>query len=349
MIKIYKPSPCNIKEYRLIYRDFSYRNFEISENDRKILLYPKNAFGEIDPTYGSCYHELNSVIYIYSLSGLAYYIENEVGINFEYGETEHLYVNGGIESIPKLSFINFSINHKGYFKKIKNLDFYGILEYKFSKYTIFEKKEFGGTITSGFSPQAVNVLLSVGKKMLYGEIGFHYDAGPRPAIMQLTNSDNQSALIFGVEFKKRFNDFIYTSLIRYILTFPTQIVYFFHPPWEKITYENDFGDHIIFHSEIVHKMRFISLGICFLYRYITKGKQVDKNSGDVSIYESGCHISFYPFLKLNFSKFPVSLKISISLSDEYFPYGISIYGKNSIVTFKCISFNFSYHPQIKGD
>ncbi|MEO0284614.1 MAG: hypothetical protein ABIN17_06035 [candidate division WOR-3 bacterium] len=264
-----------------------------------------------------------------------------------YGETELIYNDSGrIDNMPLFSVFNFSIKQNHFLKRIKKIEFDCDLEYKFSKWTYFINNPYGDHLTSGFSPQDVTFLMGIKKDILKGNIGFQYDAGPPPGLMvilTLNNSDRQDALIFGIGVEKKFSSSIYMGEIKYIFTFPGKIA-FYEPfsPYRKIEYKYDSGDHLIFNSKMEYKTGLISFGLDFIYRYKTRSFRVNMNTGEKDEFGDSYHFSIFPFLKLNF--FKLFFEINTSISDEYSPFGLSIYGKNSVVFLpgKCVTFVLSY-------
>jgi pimeloyl-ACP methyl ester carboxylesterase len=61
-------------------KDFSYRDFWQEGNKRKILLYPKKAFGDLSQYQNCDPHKLTGTVYIYSLSGKCYYEYKEIDV-----------------------------------------------------------------------------------------------------------------------------------------------------------------------------------------------------------------------------------------------------------------------------
>jgi len=71
---------CGVVKMIFDFKDFSYRDFWKEGNKRKILLYPRNAFGDLSEYKNCDPHKLWGYVYIYSLSGMCYYEEKEINV-----------------------------------------------------------------------------------------------------------------------------------------------------------------------------------------------------------------------------------------------------------------------------
>jgi hypothetical protein len=259
---------------------------------------------------------------------LDYYYDDE----FEKGKMTPVYIFNLFFKFTNQLFIKKGINFKGSF---------GL---NFSRHSFYDSIN-KITWSSGLSPQSINLSLIMEKNFLTGEIGYHYDAGPQwgnmEGVLKLNNSDRQDAIFLNLKIKSGENSpFKAEANFEYIFTFPVKCIWYlpYFPEMKILIVYHDLGDHIIFNPKISYSIKNFDLGVNFIHRYITKDKEWHKYGENLGV--DALNLSISPFLRLNLLSLPLILEIHMYIWDEYFPYGITLIGKNTAFgTNKCATLN----------
>jgi hypothetical protein len=258
------------------------------------------------------------------LLGVAYAEKFSAGLNVGYGSTSQKYDSTGKANNVDTTFsnLNLGLNAKYYILSPEvGPKVYAGVDFKFSQYQLSQKV--GNSISSGFSPQYLNLLLGGSYLFFNGFVGFQVDLGPKgdSANKKTQNSDRQNAVLIGlganVPFMAGAGDF--HANVNYALTL--------EKTENNVKY--DLGDQLAFivgggYKFGISEVASFSLGLDLIYRLKTEGKV-----GNTTV-SSSSNFSIMPYLK--YKTGPISVWAKLGVADEYGYYGFSIMGKNSFVT-----------------
>ena len=257
------------------------------------------------------------------LFGIAYAEKFSAGLNVGYGSTTQLYdTSGKAQDLgATFSILNLGLNAKYYILSPEvGPKVYAGVDFKFSQHQFSSS---GASVSSGFSPQYLNLLLGGSYAFFNGFVGFQLDLGPKADISKnkWSNSDRQNAVLIGlganVPFMAGAGDF--HANVNYALTL--------EKTEDNVKY--DLGDQLAFivgggYKFGISEAASFSLGLDLIYRLGTEGK-----IGDAKV-SSSSNFSIMPYLK--YKTGPISVWAKLGVADEYGYYGFSIMGKNSFVT-----------------
>jgi hypothetical protein len=257
------------------------------------------------------------------LVGVAYAEKFSAGLNVGYGSTTQLYdTSGKAQDLgATFSILNLGLNAKYYILSPEvGPKVYAGVDFKFSQHQFSSS---GASVSSGFSPQYLNLLLGGSYAFFNGFVGFQLDLGPKADISKnkWSNSDRQNAVLIGlganVPFMAGAGDF--HANVNYALTL--------EKTEDNVKY--DLGDQLAFivgggYKFGISEAASFSLGLDLIYRLGTEGK-----IGDAKV-SSSSNFSIMPYLK--YKTGPISVWAKLGVADEYGYYGFSIMGKNSFVT-----------------
>jgi len=262
------------------------------------------------------------------LIGIAYAEKFSAGVSVGYGSSTQAYDSTGKAQDSTNSILNFGLNAKYYILSLEiGPKVYFGADFNFSQHQLSPKV--GSSISSGFSPQYLNLLLGGSYLFFNGFVGFQFDLGPRADVNKLSNSDRQNAILFGIgtniPFMVGLGDF--HANFNYALTLKKDSV--------------DLGDQLAFivgggYKFGISEIASLGFGLDLIYRLKTEGKK-----GNATV-TSSSNFSIMPYLK--YKTGPISAWIKLGVADEYGYYGFSLMGKNSLVTRLGISagLNVSY-------
>ena len=256
------------------------------------------------------------------LFGIAYAEKFSAGLNVGYGSTSQKYDSTGKANNVDTTFsiLNLGLNAKYYILSPEvGPKVYAGVDFKFSQYQGSPKS--GNSLSSGFSPQYLNLLLGGSYLFFNGFVGFQVDLGPKASEDKWLNSDRQNAVLIGlganVPFMAGAGDF--HANVNYALTL--------EKTEDNVKY--DLGDQLALivgggYKFGISEVASFSLGLDLIYRLKTEGKE-----GNITI-SSSSNFSIMPYLK--YKTGPISVWAKLGVADEYGYYGFSIMGKNSPVT-----------------
>jgi hypothetical protein len=254
------------------------------------------------------------------LLGVAYAEKFSAGLNVGYGSTTQWYDTSGKaqDFDATLSILNLGLNAKYYILSPEvGPKVYAGVDFKFSQYQ-FSSSE--GSVSSGFSPQYLNLLLGGSYFLVNGFVGFQLDLGPQASEDKLLNSDRQNAVLIGlganVPFMAGAGDF--HANVNYALTL--------EKTEDNVKY--DLGDKLAFivgggYKFGISEVASFSLGLDLIYRLGTEAR-VENTTVPNS---SSSNFSIMPYLK--YKTGPISVWAKLGVADEYGYYGFSIMGKSS--------------------
>ena len=258
------------------------------------------------------------------LGGIAYAEKFSAGLNIGYASLTQSYnTEGNVQDIGgTYSILNFGLNVRYYIlsPEIGPKVYLGT-KFNFSQHQI--SLNVGNSISSGFSPQHLNLLLGGSYLFVNGFLGFQLDLGPKPDLDKWVNSDRQNAILFGIganiPFMAGLGDF--HANLSYALTLEK----------EENTKRYDEGDILLFvvgggYKFGISEVASLGFGLDFIYRLKTEEK---KGNNTVSN-SSSSNFSIMPYLK--YKTGPISAWVKLGAADEYGYYGFSLMGKNSFVT-----------------
>jgi len=257
------------------------------------------------------------------LFGIAYAEKFSAGLNVGYGSTSQGYDSTGkVQDIgATFSILNLGLNAKYYILSPEvGPKVYAGIDFKFSQVQ-FSSSE--GSVSSGFSPQYLNLLLGSSYLFFNGFVGFQLDLGPKDDSEKIGNSDRQNAILIGlganVPFMAGAGDF--HANVNYALTL--------EKTEDNVKYDS--GDQLAFivgggYKFGISEVASFSLGLDLIYRLRTEAR-VENNTVPNS---SSSNFSIMPYLK--YKTGPISVWAKLGVADEYGYYGFSIMGKNSPVT-----------------
>jgi hypothetical protein len=252
------------------------------------------------------------------LLGVAYAEKFSAGLNVGYGSTTQWYdTSGKAQNLDgTFSILNLGLNAKYYVLSPEvGPKVYAGVDFKFSQYQ-FSSSE--GSVSSGFSPQYLNLLLGGSYLFFNGFVGFQVDLGPKASEDKWLNSDRQNAVLIGlganVPFMAGAGDF--HANVNYALTL--------EKTEDNVKY--DLGDQLALivgggYKFGISEVASFSLGLDLIYRLKTEGK-----IGDYTV-SSSSNFSIMPYLK--YKTGPISVWAKLGVADEYGYYGFSIMGKSS--------------------
>ena len=257
------------------------------------------------------------------LFGIAYGEKFSAGLNVGYGSTTQGYDESGKSQDLDATFsiLNLGLNAKYYFLSPEvGPKVYAGVDFKFSQHQFSSS---GASVSSGFSPQYLNLLLGSSYAFFNGFVGFQLDLGPKADTSKnkWSNSDRQNAVLIGlganVPFMAGAGDF--HANVNYALTL--------EKTENNVKYDE--GDQLALivgggYKFGISEVASFSLGLDLIYRLKTEGKE-----GNITI-SSSSNFSIMPYLK--YKTGPISVWAKLGLADEYGYYGFSIMGKNSFVT-----------------
>ncbi|MEO0224303.1 MAG: hypothetical protein ABIL76_04320 [candidate division WOR-3 bacterium] len=258
------------------------------------------------------------------LIGVAYAEKFSGGLRLGYGSTTQQYDTAGKaqDLNGTASVLNLGLNAKYYILSPEvGPKVYAGLDFNFSQHQLSPKV--GNSVSSGFSPQYLNLLFGGSYLFFNGFVGFQIDLGPKADINKIENSDRQNAVLVGlgtnVPFMAGLGDF--HANFSYALTLES----------EENNIKYDQGDQLSFavgggYKFGLSEVASISLGLDLIYRLKTEAK-VGGNSVPNS---SSSNFSIMPYLK--YKTGPISVWAKLGVADEYGYYGFSLMGKNSPVT-----------------
>jgi hypothetical protein len=258
------------------------------------------------------------------LFGVAYAEKFSAGLNVGYGSTSQKYDSTGKANNVDTTFsiLNLGLNAKYYILSPEvGPKVYAGVDFRFSQYQGSPKS--GNSLSSGFSPQYLNLLLGGSYAFFNGFVGFQLDLGPKgdTANKKTQNSDRQNAVLIGlganVPFMAGAGDF--HANVNYALTL--------EKTENNVKYDK--GDQLALivgggYKFGISEVASFSLGLDLIYRLKTEGKE-----GDDKV-SSSSNFSIMPYLK--YKTGPISVWAKLGVADEYGYYGFSIMGKNSPVT-----------------
>jgi hypothetical protein len=257
---------------------------------------------------------------IITLFGVAYAEKFSAGLNVGYGSTTQWYdASGKAQDLgATFSILNLGLNAKYYILSPEvGPKVYAGVDFKFSQHQFSSS---GASVSSGFSPQYLNLLLGGSYVFFNGFVGFQLDLGPKPDTNKIQNSDRQSAVLIGlganVPFMAGAGDF--HANVNYALTL--------EKTENNVKYDE--GDQLALivgggYKFGISELASFSLGLDLIYRLKTEGKV-----GNTTV-SSSSNFSIMPYLK--YKTGPISVWAKLGAADEYGYYGFSIMGKNSFV------------------
>ncbi len=258
------------------------------------------------------------------LVGVAHAEKFSGGLRVGYGSTTQQYDTAGKaqDLNGTASVLNLGLNAKYYILSPEiGPKVYAGADFNFSQHQLSPKV--GNSVSSGFSPQYLNLLLGGSYLFFNGFVGFQLDLGPKADTNKSSNSDRQNAVLVGlganVPFMAGLGDF--HANFSYALTLER----------EENNIKYDQGDQLSFvvgggYKFGLSEVASISLGLDLIYRLKTEAK-VGGNSVSNS---SSSNFSIMPYLK--YKTGPISVWAKLGVADEYGYYGFSLMGKNSPVT-----------------
>jgi hypothetical protein len=257
------------------------------------------------------------------LFDVAYAEKFSAGLNVGYGSTSQKYDSTGKANNVDTTFsnLNIGLNAKYYVLSPEvGPKVYAGVDFKFSQHQL----SFSSTsVSSGFSPQYLNLLLGGSYLFFNGFVGFQIDLGPKSDSVnkKIQNSDRQNAVLIGlganVPFMAGAGDF--HANVNYALTL--------EKTENNVKYDE--GDQLALivgggYKFGISELASFSLGLDLIYRLKTEGKK-----GNTTV-SSSSNFSIMPYLK--YKTGPISAWVKLGAADEYGYYGFSIMGKNSFVT-----------------
>ena len=266
------------------------------------------------------------------LLGVAYAEKFSAGLDVGYGSTTQWYdTSGKVQNLGVIfgredlrvtaSILNLGLNAKYYILSPEvGPKVYAGVDFKFSQYQGSPKS--GNSLSSGFSPQYLNLLLGGSYLFFNGFVGFQLDLGPKADSAKIGNSDRQNAVLIGlganVPFMAGAGDF--HANVNYALTL--------EKTEDNVKY--DLGDQLAFivgggYKFGISEVASFSLGLDLIYRLRTEAR-VENTTVPNS---SSSNFSIMPYLK--YKTGPISVWTKLGVADEYGYYGFSIMGKNSFV------------------
>ncbi|MDT7880076.1 MAG: hypothetical protein RQ990_04410 [Candidatus Hydrothermia bacterium] len=255
------------------------------------------------------------------LFGVAYAEKFSAGLNVGYGSTSQEYDSTGKAQDfgATFSILNLGLNAKYYILSPEvGPKVYAGVDFKFSQHQFSSS---GASVSSGFSPQYLNLLLGGSYVFFNGFVGFQLDLGPQASGDKWPNSDRQNAVLIGlganVPFMAGAGDF--HANVNYALTL--------EKTEDNVKYDE--GDQLALivgggYKFGISEVASFSLGLDLIYRLKTEGKV-----GNTTV-SSSSNFSIMPYLK--YKTGPISVWAKLGAADEYGYYGFSIMGKNSPVT-----------------
>ena len=251
---------------------------------------------------------------------MAYAEKFSAGLNVGYGSTTQGYDESGKAQDlgATFSILNLGLNAKYYILSPEvGPKVYAGVDFKFSQHQ-FSSSE--GSVSSGFSPQYLNLLLGGSYVFFNGFVGFQLDLGPQASEDKWLNSDRQNAVLIGlganVPFMAGAGDF--HANVNYALTL--------EKTEDNVKY--DLGDQLAFivgggYKFGISEVASFSLGLDLIYRLRTEAR-VENTTVPNS---SSSNFSIMPYLK--YKTGPISVWAKLGVADEYGYYGFSIMGKSS--------------------
>jgi hypothetical protein len=256
------------------------------------------------------------------LFGVAYAEKFSAGLNVGYGSTTQWYDESGKAQDfgATFSVLNLGLNAKYYILSPEvGPKVYAGVDFNFSQHQIsFSLLGVSVSVSSGFSPQYLNLLLGGSYAFFNGFVGFQLDLGPKGDSAKIGNSDRQNAVLIGlganVPFMAGAGDF--HANVNYALTL--------EKTEDNVKY--DLGDQLAFivgggYKFGISEVASLSLGLDLIYRLKTEGKLDDAKVS------SSSNFSIMPYLK--YKTGPISVWAKLGVADEYGYYGFSIMGKSS--------------------
>jgi hypothetical protein len=256
------------------------------------------------------------------LVGVAYAEKFSAGLNVGYGSTTQWYDTSGKAQDfgATFSVLNLGLNAKYYILSPEvGPKVYAGVDFNFSQHQIsFSLLGVSVSVSSGFSPQYLNLLLGGSYAFFNGFVGFQLDLGPKGDSAKIGNSDRQNAVLIGlganVPFMAGAGDF--HANVNYALTL--------EKTEDNVKY--DLGDQLAFivgggYKFGISEVASLSLGLDLIYRLKTEGKLDDAKVS------SSSNFSIMPYLK--YKTGPISVWAKLGVADEYGYYGFSIMGKSS--------------------
>jgi hypothetical protein len=145
------------------------------------------------------------------LVGVAYAEKFSAGLDVGYGSTTQWYdTSGKVQNLGVIfgeedlrvtaSILNLGLNAKYYILSPEvGPKVYAGVDFKLSKHQ-FSFSLFGASVSvsSGFSPQYLNLLLGGSYLFFNGFVGFQLDLGPKGDSAKIENSDRQNAVLIGL-------------------------------------------------------------------------------------------------------------------------------------------------------
>lgn len=257
---------------------------------------------------------------IITLFGVAYAEKFSAGLDVGYGSTTQWYdASGKAQDLgATFSILNLGLNAKYYILSPEvGPKVYAGVDFKFSQH---QSSSSGASVSSGFSPQYLNLLLGGSHVFFNGFVGFQLDLGPKLDANKIQNSDGQNAVLIGlganVPFMAGAGDF--HANVNYALTL--------EKTENNVKYDE--GDQLALivgggYKFGISELASFSLGLDLIYRLKTEGKV-----GNTTV-SSSSNFSIMPYLK--YKTGPISVWAKLGAADEYGYYGFSIMGKNSFV------------------
>jgi len=256
------------------------------------------------------------------ISGIAYAEKFDVGLNIGYGSTTQNYnEDGKVDDDGTLSALNLNLFGKYYIlsqemgPKVYIGGDFSLSQHQFSLD--------GGSISSGFAPQYINLILGGSFMFFNGKLGFQLDLGPKPDLNndKFINSDRQNAILFGVgtnvPFMEGLGDF--HANLDYILTL------------EK-TEDNskyDMGDYLFItvgggYKFALSELSSFGIGLDIVYKLRIPGEL-----------ELGYNLSLLPYI--SYKTGPISTWLKLGARNDFWSEGygydgFSIIGKRDWVT-----------------
>ena len=264
------------------------------------------------------------------LVGVAYAEKFSAGLNVGYGSTTQWYDTSGKaqDFDGTFSILNLGLNAKYYILSPEiGPKVYAGVDFKFSQHQLsFSLLGASVSVSSGFSPQYLNLLLGGSYLFFNGFVGFQVDLGPKASEDKWLNSDRQNAVLIGlganVPFMAGAGDF--HANVNYALTL--------EKTEDNVKY--DLGDQLALivgggYKFGISEVASFSLGLDLIYRLKTEGKaEVKVENTTVSYsFNSSSNFSIMPYLK--YKTGPISVWAKLGVADEYGYYGFSIMGKSS--------------------
>jgi hypothetical protein len=202
------------------------------------------------------------------LVGAAYAEKFSAGLNVGYGSTSQGYDSTGkVQDGSTFSILNLGLNAKYYILSPEvGPKIYAGVDFRFSQHQFSLS---GASVSSGFSPQYLNLLLGGSYFLVNGFVGFQIDLGPKFDANKIQNSDRQNAVLIGlganVPFMAGAGDF--HANVNYALTL--------EKTEDNVKY--DLGDQLAFivgggYKFGISEVASFSLGLDLIYRLKTEGK-----------------------------------------------------------------------------